>query len=343
MRKIYLYVILILSVFSCGKETKQKPALSTIAFGSCASQFEKDWSIFNTISAKKPDLYIALGDNMYSDVTFLVDLPTYSKLVDLGYTLLSTKASFNQLRANTPMLATWDDHDYGYNNGGKEFPHKLAAKNSFMKFWKIPAEHPMRSREGIYQSYYYGEGDYRVQIILLDMRTFLDVISPEPISPTADVSKTMLGETQWKWLEEELKQPAKIRLICSSTQFCTENNGYETWANYPHEMQRFFNVIQSAKAEGLFFISGDVHYAEINKREVEGLYPIYDATSSGLTHREEGPKPSKYRVTEPFDNLNFGMIRIHWDEKPVKISQEIYNQKGEMKIQNIINLDDLKF
>lgn len=342
--RLFVIGLIIIIAISCSKETAEKPVLSKIAFGSCANQWANDdWGIFNTIVSKKPDIYLALGDNMYSDVVELADLPTYSRLIELGYSLLATKEPFNKLRAAVPVLATWDDHDYGYNNGGKEFPHKETAKKLFMKFWKIPADAPMREREGIYQSHYFGDGDHKVQIILLDMRSFLDVISSEPVTPTNDVSKSMLGDVQWQWLEGELKQPAKVRIIASSTQFCTQENGWETWANYPHEMARFFNHIQSTRAEGVFFVSGDVHYAEISKREVAGLYPIYDVTSSGLTHKEDGPRANAYRVKDAFADLNFGMIQINWNEQPVTISQEIYNKKGELQLQNIVSLDDMKF
>ena len=37
------------------------------------------------------------------------------------------------------------------------------------------------------------------------------------------------------------------------------------------------------KIEGVVFLSGDRHYSELTKTEFEGLYPIYELTSSGIT------------------------------------------------------------
>ncbi|MBK9328891.1 MAG: alkaline phosphatase family protein [Sphingobacteriales bacterium] len=273
----------------------------------------------------------------------LVDLPVYPFFIDLGYYVLGNKEPFKTFKASVPILATWDDHDYGYNNGGKEFPHKTASKNSFMKFWNISPDSPMRSRGGVHNAYYYGEGEFRVQIILLDTRWFLDVISREPITATRDTSKHILGEEEWQWLEQELRKPARIRIIGSSTQFGIEHNGYEAWANYPHEMDRFFNLIKSTRAEGLFFVSGDVHYAEISRRAVDGLYPIFDVTSSGLTQLEGSSKPNMFRVGDSFTDFNFGMIHINWNDNPVTISQEIYDINGNVRIQNKISINDLKF
>ncbi|MBX7225441.1 MAG: alkaline phosphatase family protein [Chitinophagales bacterium] len=343
--KKYGYIILLLLIsYSCKKDVSvSEKRITAIAFGSCGSQWRPDWSIFNSILDKKPDLYIALGDNMYADVEGLEDQPFYPFFVDFGYQVLGQNKIFGKFKKQVPIIATWDDHDYGKNNGGNEFLYKQEAKNAFMKFWNVSSDNDMRSREGVYSAYYYGEGNQRIQILMLDTRWFLDVISDEPIAATTDASKKILGEPEWLWLEEELKKPAAIRIIGSSTQFCTEHNGYEAWANYPLEMERFYSTIRKTKAEGVFFISGDVHYAEINKRKVEGLYPIYDATSSGLTHMEDPAKPSIYRIGDPYTNLNFGMLRIDWDANPISIKQEIYSQSGDLVLSHQILLNELKF
>lgn len=122
-----------------------------------------------------------------------------------------------------------------------------------------------------------------------------------------------------------------------------ENNGWETWANYPHEIERFYDIIRRTRAEGLFFVSGDIHYAEINKREPEDLYPLYDITSSGLTHFHAPAAKSSYRVGDAYTRENFGMIRIDWDANPIDISFEIYTKGGQLKFNHEVNLDELKF
>lgn len=342
--RIFLLLLIPFWALSCQKENveNQTVILKNIAFGSCNNQWF-DMRIFNKIRDQNPDLYLALGDNMYSDVQGWENLPFYPNLIELGYDLLFNKEPFKTFAKSVPIIATWDDHDYGLNNAGKNFPHKAFSKNLFMKYYQISKDSPMRSRKGIYNSYYYGDEEHRVQIIMLDTRWFLDVISAEPITPTTDITKTILGTEQWAWLEEELKVPAKVRIIGTSTQFGVENNGWETWANYPHEMERFYEVIRKTQAEGLFFVSGDIHYAEINKREVEGIYPLYDVTSSGLTHFHAPAAKSTYRVGSAYTRENFGMIRINWETAPVEINFEIYTKSGELKLSHKVTLDELKF
>ncbi len=321
--------------------------VSKIAFGSCSNQ-ALNFNIYKTIKRHNPDLYIAMGDNVYLD-----PFGTNYNWIQLQYDLYYGHPEFKYIKDNIPTIATWDDHDYGENNGGVNFSNKQGAKNLFMKFWDVPENSPMRTRDGVYESYYYGDENHKLQIILLDTRWNLDIISGEPISPTSDVTKDILGEAQWTWLEQELLKPADVRIIGTSTQFCIEENGYEAWANYPHEMERMFDLIRSTQAENLFFISGDIHYAELSKREETDLYPIYDLTSSGLTHHELHAQKNKYREGRPFTNLNFGIIDIKWGDEistpngrttnAVEVDLTVYNRANTPVIQKTIPMSELTF
>ena len=134
-------------------------------------------------------------------------------------------------------------------------------------------------------------------------------------SPYATSDSTMLGEEQWKWLEEQLMMPADVRIIASSTQFSITHNGYEAWANFPHEQKRFVDLIKKTKANGVFFISGDVHYAELSKLTVEGGYPLYDVTSSGITSTWDFATPNDNRIDGPVMENNYGLVTIDWSKE----------------------------
>ncbi len=313
--------------------------LTKIAIGSCCNQ-AGNLSIFKAIKNKTPDIYVAMGDNIYSDNILGGD---FASFLQSQYDLLGNNYDFRQLRANVPVVATWDDHDYGQNNAGAEFPYKAVAKDKFLTFWQIPSNSPRRTHDGVYDSYMFGDADHKVQIIVLDCRNFLNVISAEPISATSDTTKTILGAAQWAWLGQELLKPAKIRIILSSTQLCTAQNGWETWANYPHEIERMFKTIKDAHAEGAFVISGDVHYAEFSRRSKVGQYPLYDFTSSGLTHTENAASVNQYRLGTAYVALNFGMINIDWNASPVTITWQVCDNNGNVTRTQVIPLDELKF
>ncbi|MFN8310297.1 MAG: alkaline phosphatase D family protein [Chitinophagales bacterium] len=323
----------------CDRPIAVKPLhpLQRIAFGSCAKQ-TREQPILKEIVNVHPDLMIYLGDNIYGDSRDTFKLKE-------KYGMLSCKPEFRKLLANVPTIATWDDHDYGKDDAGAEYPMKAATKRLFLDFWNEPlTSSRWNGHEGIYHALYYGDSATKVQILLLDLRTFRTTLIGRDYhyEANADSMATMLGSAQWQWLSSELKKPARVRIICSSTQFGTEHNGWECWDNFPKEQQRMFDLIKETKANGVIFFSGDVHYAELSMRKLDGLYPIYDMTSSGLTHREHKPAKNRYRIGEALNERNFGLLDINWGAHPTLLFRG-FDWTGHERIIQEVKLDDLKF
>ena len=93
--------------------------------------------------------------------------------------------------------------------------------------------------------------------------------------------------------------------------------GMQEWGNFPHERKRHFDLVGSTGAKGVVLLSGNVHYAEVSKTE-EGRYPLYDFTSSGMTHNSTAYAEfgNPYRVSGPYTENNFGLVEIDWDADP---------------------------
>ena len=85
---------------------------------------------------------------------------------DAKYNRLGAKESFKELKKNVPILATWDDHDFGWNDAGRHYPFKKEAKEIFLDFFDEPADSDRRKREGIYSSYEYDLQGKKIQIII---------------------------------------------------------------------------------------------------------------------------------------------------------------------------------
>lgn len=312
MKNTFLLLIsfLIISCEQNSTTTKVAP-ITKIAFGSCANQ-DKPHPILKKLESKNPDLFIYLGDNIYGDTEDM-------DVLRAKYAQLGAKPEFQNLWNFATVLATWDDHDYGANDAGRHYAKKEESKEIFLDFWKEPADSERRKHPGIYHSLTFGPEDKLVQVILLDTRTFRDdlrtvqdtVLYKNDYEPNTNPDSTMLGEAQWKWLEEQFNQTAAVRIIASSNQFSHEYNGWESWTNVPHEQQRMLDLIKKTKANGIVFISGDVHWGELSKLENDGMYPIYDVTSSGITEDWDSVEPNKNRVGEVVRNNNLGMIRIN--------------------------------
>lgn len=310
-----------------------------------------------------PQLYIAGGDNIYGD--FFALAPGTKEYMEGAYRQLGGDQSFRRLRAKVPMIATWDDHDTGENDGTTTNPVKAIAKDLFFKFWNIQETDPRHNRPdgGIYGSYYFNDDARKVQVIMLDLRYNHSAYKASGagaalsgydtmMSPDA----TILGATQWAWLEEELRKPAKVRIIMSSLQFNSNYDGGENWAVLPLEKQKMYDLIKSTGANGVFFLSGDVHFAEFTKTQPAGWYPIYDFTSSGITHHEDkvASRNDNIRVGNGWQYVNFGFLTIDWNASPVTVKAQVFgNTAGsgsngylipdDAKISHTVTLDELKF
>ena len=223
------------------------------------------------------------------------------------------------------------------------------AKELFLKFWKVPADDIRRTRDGIYDSRIIGPPGMRVQIILLDLRWFRSPLKAsdqrgapgkERYVPDPDPAKTMLGPVQWAWLAGELRKPAELRLIVSSTQVLAEGHGWERWGNLPLERQKFLDTIRDSGANGCVLLSGDRHVGALYRETPPGLYPIYEATSSGLNMvfweaREPGPN----RLGALYAAANFGVVDIDWPEH--KITLALRDVDGNTQRSAILSLDEL--
>jgi len=330
--------------------TQPEGTVSRILFGSCANQ-DKPQPIWEPINALDPDLFIFLGDNIYGDTRDMDVLAgKYKKLASIE--------GFKTLREKTPLIATWDDHDYGENDVGREYPQKQRSKELFCDFWGEPADSPRRRKDdGIYTSYMHGPDEHRVQVILLDLRwnrTELTHVSREefkrrdqmafgPYLPTTAPGATMLGEKQWQWLESELRKPAKLRIIGSSLQFISTFPGWEAWSLFPNERKRMIELIRATEANGVLFISGDTHWAEISLQDDENTpYPLYDFTSSGLTETWYNMSPNAYRLPGcMYTKANFGIIEIDWNVPNPHIVLQARNVAGEPVFEKSLLLDRL--
>jgi alkaline phosphatase D len=308
-------------------------ALTRIAVGSGADQHLPE-PIWDEVLAARPDLFIFMGDTVYGDVSGKD--PALPELAE-AYRTLGKNRGFVRLREEVPILAIWDDHDYGMNDADRTFPFKAQSKALFMSFWNIPLTAPRAKRPGLYNSVILGPPGSRVQIILLDLRWFRDPFKPmsqrdatgkEMYVPDLDPIRTMLGPAQWSWLEAELEKPAELRLIVSPIQVLAEGHGYEKWGNFPRERQRLFDLIARTKANGIVFLSGDRHVGALY-RQADGVpYPLFEMTSSALNRPADNitDEPTDDRLGGFFNQANFGLVLIDWARQTVRL--ELHDVEG---------------
>ena len=333
--------------------------LSRISFGSCAKQ-DQPQPIWEAIVAGQPELFVFLGDNIYGDSSEI-------DVLRAKYALLNEQPGFKRLRQVCPVVATWDDHDYGKDDAGAEFTMRRESQQVFLDFLGVEKSDPRRTQEGVYWSKIFGPSGKRVQVILLDARYFRGPLKKgydarEPgegfrgkYGPNTDDDATVLGDVQWAWLAEQLKISAEVRVIGSSYQVLSNRHGSEMWGNFPQERERLLRLLRDSHAGGIVMISGDRHLAELatlSKIDEFSIgYPLHEATSSSLNAPSGNltkagvrfaNEINPYRAGLTFFDVNYGNILIDWTVANPVVRLQVCDEKGTVVLQQRNSLSDLQ-
>ena len=159
MKKITVLFIL-LCCLSCKTENEE----FIISFGSCNKQYVEN-ILWNEIAKNNPKVWIWGGDNVYSDTDSMPKLKA-------DYEMQWRQKGYKELVNSVDVLATWDDHDYGLNDGGVEFYKKKESQQEFLDFLKVPKDDIRRNQEGVYHSKTYKTNQGSIKVIVLDTRYF---------------------------------------------------------------------------------------------------------------------------------------------------------------------------
>jgi len=318
---IFFYLLVINSINSQNK--------FTISFGSCLHQ-DKDDKILETISNLKPNIFITMGDIIYKDT---VNINEKKKLYDN----LKNSEYFKNLLKTTKILGTWDDHDYGINDSGSEYPQKRESQKIFLDFLDEPMDSERRKREGIYSSNLLNFNKLSIHIIFLDTRYFRTPLKKRFIfwggyTANYDEYATILGSEQWTWLEDELKKPSDLKIIVSSIQFFNEDHPYEKWGNFPLERKKFLSLIKNKDISNLIILSGDRHISETFYFYENNFGNILEITSSPLNNELPFPvvnKLQEFKIGSLIQKSNFGNILIEDKNKEFEFSFQYYLKDGE--------------
>jgi alkaline phosphatase D len=302
-----------------------------VGFGSCMyinePEFDRpgkgyggDYTIFETINTKKPDIMLWGGDNIY-----LREADWDSKTgIQHRYTHSRSIKEMQPLLARTQNFAIWDDHDFGPNDGDRSFYNKYVTQKEFKNFWvnkTYGADY--EQREGNYSTFNWGDA----QFFLLDNRFFK--------SPNNRLTgkRVLLGETQLEWLMDALSSSsASFKIICIGGQVLNTAARFENYATYPEEKAKLLQEIEANKIKGVLFLSGDRHFTELSKQERVGTYPLYDWTVSSLT---SGTSTSYQQET----NLNrvegsvfavndFGILSFSGNKENRQLKLALYDKNG---------------
>jgi alkaline phosphatase D len=306
--------------------------ITRIAFGSCASQNipQPYWDV---LAAYEPDLVLLTGDNVYGDC--LEDASCFR--LREAYRDWSELPSLRGGAAALSVLATLDDHDYGLADCNMNNPHKDLARAYFQEFFQV--DETRMPADGVYRSFEFGPPDRRVQVILLDTRygrsPFAETgVETDPYRPDHDdLTKRMLSEKQWGWLEAQLAIPATVRVVVSSVQVLNGVTGFGAWRHLPAELDRLRTLLRRQKHGRVVLVSGDRHFGGLYRdagSDDEGG-ELVEVTASSLTHTvplgaftncttaAECDEDDPMRIGDAVRVNHFGTLEIDWEAESVAV------------------------
>lgn len=319
-----IFALLVLISFTACKSPQSLPTSTTentpltIVFGSCNNQ-KKDNLLWKEIVKHQPKVWIWGGDNTYSDTDNMDSLRH-------DYQVVTQNLDYQNLQKTTKIMGTWDDHDYGLNDGGLEFSAKKESQQVHLDFMGVSKSDKRRKQEGVYNAETIKTKQGSVRIIVLDTRYFRSNLTKNPtlkkrFVPNKYGEGTMLGEAQWAWLDKELTtSTADFNVVVSSVQLLSNQHGFETWGNMPHEVDKFKALVRSSRAKNVVVLSGDRHISEFSKTAIEGVnYPLIDFTNSGLTHAYTAYnfEANPFRVGEVVPKISYGLLEIDFKMKAI--------------------------
>jgi len=286
----------------------REPTAFRVAFGSCARYArDPEQRVFTAIERAAPDLFFWLGDNIYGDTESPIALAE-------EYRRQRSVATLQPLLRGVPQLATWDDHDFGYNNSDSSSPLKQASLDVFQRYWANPAA-GLTDTPGVFFEYSYGGVDF----FFLDGR-----YHRHPNADRDGPQKTLLGPGQKHWLKERLsasRTPFKV-LVCGSGWSQADGPAGDTWAAFLTERNELFDWIRDRRIGGVICLSGDSHVGELNciPWSERGGYDIYDLVSSPLAQATDDgwfEQRPEVRMREVYaGGCNFGTLEFRFAPEP---------------------------
>ena len=319
VKEIFLLLVVVMGCKSISPKDSPEDEF-VVAFGSCNHQWDPQ-TIWAEVIKNDPDLWMWTGDIVYADTEDMDKL-------NRDYNHLKSTPGYQNLLLQCPVVGVWDDHDYGANNAGKDYPKKDESKEALFRFLDVSVDNPAGQRPGAYQSYDYVHKDVQIKLILLDVRYFRDDIGT--------AGGTILGEEQWKWLDQETHSDADLTIIAGGIQFLHTEHRFEKWYNYPQEYQKLLDLIDRNDSSNVILISGDRHIGEIAQYSYPDGQVIHEVTASGLTHSyEKSTETNSLRVGPLIKTINFGILRISED----LVHLELHNQHNQVVSHHEIQLE----
>lgn len=278
-----------------------------------------------SILKNDPQFYLLIGDQVYVDIYAMryLNIPADERQIWQRYISARNSLALYRQQKLKPVYAIWDDHDYGQNNGDKNYQFKTEAKKIMRTFFPLANYENIKTGPGVSFNLTLGKQNF----YFLDNRTFRD---------TNEIKEgEHFGQEQTQWFFSELKKSNQQNghWIITGDQFFGGYHQFESFeGNHPEKFNQFLEKIKSSDKK-VIFVSGDRHLAELMKIESDVLgHQTYEITSSGLhAHIFPGSLTkalNKRRIDGVDNRYNFAIIESKNEDNHLKIWYKAMSQSN---------------
>ena len=260
-----------------------QPGEFSFVFSACVRDKYTPHNVFETISELSPTFVALLGDQMYADFDGDINAgPAASVLVALRAKYVRNfDEYFQTMSSHVPVVAIWDDHDYGQDNSDSTYRYKAETRKVFKESFPI---YPFQVEDG---GLYYKFMIADVDIFVLDTRWYRS-----PMQDSDVEGKTMLGEEQLLWLLNGLKQStAPFKIVFSSVSLndyggdtSSGRPGFDSWMGYKFERNKILSFIEENQIQGVLMFSGDQHYPSAHILNWQAPLNSFSQTDSSIVY-----------------------------------------------------------
>lgn len=300
-----------------------------IAFASCmCTRVFKDQPVWAQVAAQKPDKLVLLGDSVYLDIATPVmpqDMSDdeFAQHLHALYSELLAQQQFRALVQGLPqgaVFATWDDHDFLWNDAcgatlAKQPQHrsKIALSTAFFTAYRRALA--QRLAPGSFPAAYNDAAFWPqapqplatpsvalapdLWLHLSDGRT-----NRTTLWPLAERKRQLLGPAQRAQLGAAVAAvPAALHLLASGSILAD-------YKRYPSDWQWLTRL---AAKQRVLALSGDIHRNELDAFYTGG-WPLHEATSSGAAVKDA--------VVVGQARQNFGLLDVQAAEVSIQLFEK---------------------
>lgn len=244
----------------------------TFAVCSCMNEDRHEAGIWTDLVGRKPDFLIFAGDSTYCDAGGGTDDGTNRLWRRFSEARATLEIYFS--RKLIPIFATWDDHDFGKNDTGRDYPYAKESLANFTLFFPMDPHYcsVLQRGPGVSSGFILGGQ----QFLLMDDRTWR-------VRGKSNERYAHWGQEQEEWMLGNIESHKGITWVVNGSQVFPQMI-FKQSVTGQHPVQ--FAAVREALLKldrKVGFISGDVHFSEISEIEMEMFgYVTYELTSSSI-------------------------------------------------------------